>query len=161
MIEKFLPDERCPSVYAIDYETLWNKRIRGLIFDLDNTLGPHRFTTPDEKLVQLVKKLQSRGFQIAFLSNHNGQGRERFQTEFKKVSVLFGAKKPLRVSFQKVLGLLQLAPQETAMIGDQLFTDIWGAKRCGLHTILVDPVDLRSDPISIRWRRWLERCLVR
>ncbi len=161
MIERFLPHERHASVYSIEYQKLWQCGIRGLVFDLDNTLGPHRFSEPEEKLVQLINQLSDHKFRAAFLSNHNGQGREHLEEHFKNVTVLFNAQKPLRDGYQKVLELFELKPEQTAMIGDQLFTDIWGAKRCGLYTILVSPVAPQSDPISIRGRRWLEKFLLR
>ncbi|MBI1741596.1 YqeG family HAD IIIA-type phosphatase [Candidatus Acetothermia bacterium] len=161
MIEKFLPDERQPSIYTIDYEALWQKGLRGLIFDLDNTLGPHNFSVLDESVFTLLEKLKRQNFRMAFISNHNGEGRQWMNEKFDKMSLIFHAKKPLRSGFLRTLQTLQLKPEETVMIGDQLFTDILGAKRYGFYTILVDPVDERTDTWPIRWRRLMERRLLK
>jgi hypothetical protein len=163
MIERFLPDERQASAHTIDYQKLWQRGIRGLVFDLDNTLGPHRFTEFDKKSIELVSQLCEQGFQVACLSNHNGTGREKLQTYLNKKSIriIFNAKKPLPSGYKKILTLFGFSAEQTAMIGDQLFTDIWGAKRSGFYTILVNPVAPESDPLSIRARRWLEKLLLR
>lgn len=161
MIEKFLPDERQQSIYTIDYEALWQKGFRGLIFDLDNTLGSHNFSVLDESVFALLEKLKRQNFRIAFISNHNGGGRQWMNQKFDGTPLVFHAKKPFRSGFLRILQALQLKPEETAMIGDQFFTDVLGAKRCRLYTILVEPVDMQSDTLQMRCRRWLERRLLK
>jgi HAD superfamily phosphatase (TIGR01668 family) len=157
LTRKFLPDERTVSVYSVDYTALRQQGIRGLLFDLDNTLGPHRFLNLEERACDLIRQLEIQGFRIALISNHSGHGRERMGEKIPGILIFFNAKKPFRSSFERALAALQISSQETAMVGDQLLTDVLGAKRCGLYTVLVEPVDPRSDPLSIRWRRWVER----
>jgi hypothetical protein len=157
MIERFLPDERHRSIFTIDYESLWRRGRRGLIFDLDNTLGPQDFAGLDERVWELIAGLRGQGFRVGLVSNHRGQGRDWIQQRLDGVPVCFSAKKPLRSGIRRVLQALELHPAQTAMIGDQLFTDIWGAKRCGLYTILVEPLDPSPERLWTRGRRWLER----
>jgi hypothetical protein len=159
MFSKLLPDEQLESVFELDLEGLWARGVRGIIFDLDNTLGAWGFERMDEQTIKWLAAIQERGFKIGFLSNHQGKGRERL---FEHLShpVVFSAKKPRRGGFRQILRELGLAPHEAAMVGDQLFTDVWGAKRLGLYTILVKPVALDDEGPITRLRRWLERRII-
>lgn len=161
MIERFLPDERRDSVYEVDLQALWDRGVRGIIFDLDNTLGPWGFTNLDGQALRLLQTVKARGFRLGFLSNHEGNGRETLLPSLDGNPIVFDARKPARAGFEKLLERLQLTPKEAAMVGDQLFTDVWGAKRLGLYTILVQPVAPEREGPFVRLRRWLERLILR
>lgn len=158
MWAKILPDERLDSIHKLDLEGLWACGIRGIIFDLDNTLGPQGFAHLDRRTLEFLEAVKARGFLIGFLSNNEGEGREGIPKEYP---IVFRAGKPRVAGFREMLGKLRLSPRAVAMVGDQLFTDIWGAKRVGLYTILVLPVAPDHEGPFMRLRRWLERQILR
>jgi HAD superfamily phosphatase (TIGR01668 family) len=161
MIRNLFPDEQLDSVYDLDLERLWTRGVRGIIFDLDNTLGPWGFERLDESALRWLQTIKERGFRLGFLSNHGGNGREELFESLNGHPVVFNAGKPRRAGYRRVLERLKLSPREVIMVGDQLFTDIWGAKRLGLHTILVQPVAPEREGPLVGFRRWLERVLLR
>jgi len=160
MFSKLLPDEQLGSVFELDLEGLRARGVRGIIFDLDNTLGAWGFERMDEQTIKWLVAIQERGFKIGFLSNHQGGGREGILEDLNH-PVVFSARKPRRSGFREILSQLGLAPHEAAMVGDQLFTDVWGAKLLGLYTILVEPVAPEREGPFTRARRWLERRILR
>jgi hypothetical protein len=158
LLKKLLPDERLDSVYDLDFERLRALGIRGIIFDLDNTLGPWGFRELDERTREWLKRVEAEGFRSAFLSNDGGEGR---LVDLTGYPVLFDAGKPRSAGFRRLLGEIGLPPHEVAMVGDQLFTDVLGAKRLGLYAILVRPVAPSREGPSVRFRRRLERLILR
>lgn len=153
------PDEERESVFAVNYEGLWRKGIRGLIFDLDNTLCPWRAPGLDAAAGKLLERLRERGFRICVLSNGDLSRREGILEDLKKlgIPVVYPARKPLPFGFRRALKHLGLGPGEAAVIGDQMFTDVLGGNRLGLHTVLVRPLSRREHP----WTRYVMRTLER
>ncbi len=157
IISYFYPDEYLDSAYSIDYPKLYEEGIRGIIFDIDNTLVMHDYP-PNDKAVGLLKELDSLGFKILFLSN-NKEGRVK---SFRDDSIphamyLHKAGKPSRKGYIKAMDMMGTRPASTVFIGDQLFTDVWGAKRCGIGNILVKPIHPKEELQIILKRRleWL------
>ncbi len=155
IISYFYPDEYLDSAYSIDYPKLYEEGIRGIIFDIDNTLVMHDYP-PNDKAVGLLKELDSLGFKILFLSN-NKEGRVK---SFRDDSIphamyLHKAGKPSRKGYIKAMDMMGTRPASTVFIGDQLFTDVWGAKRCGIGNILVKPIHPKEE-IQIILKRRLE-----
>lgn len=142
-------DEHAPSVHDVDFRRLWERGIRALLFDLDNTLCLWR-ESPDERSLALLSSLLASGFRIAVLSN--GQLRERPETLAALlglgIPVIWPARKPMSQGFRRALRLLSARPNEAAVIGDQLLTDVWGAKRLGLYTVRVPPLGPREHPLT-------------
>ncbi|OGF53389.1 MAG: hypothetical protein A2Z21_06995 [Candidatus Fraserbacteria bacterium RBG_16_55_9] len=161
MLRKLLPDERRDSVYQLDLEALWARGARGIIFDFDNTLGPWGFAQLDEQALRWLKTVQTRGFRVGFLSNHRGEGREGLLASLDGHPVVFNAGKPRPSGYRSLLEKLDLPLRQVIMVGDQIFTDIWGAKRLGLYTVLVRPVAPEREGPFVRVRRLLERLLLR
>ena len=157
MLERFFPDERYPSAYDVPYEQLYEEGIRGLIFDIDNTLVPHGFPA-DEKAVLLFARLRRIGFACCLLSNNN---RKRVSPFAKAVRARYIslAMKPFRGGYLKAVDRMGTDIGNTVFIGDQLFTDVWGAKRLGMRNILVDPIDPREE-IQIVFKRRLEQVVL-
>ena len=153
----FMPAARAKNVFDIPYQSLYQIGFKGLIFDIDQTLVMHG-TPATEQVIELFQNLKVLGFQIFLLSNND----EERITEFNKhLSVPFIplAEKPNPKNFQKALDMMQLKPFETVMIGDQLFTDILGASRANIPTILVD---FLYDPKEggIGKKRWVEKLIL-
>lgn len=158
MLETFFPDERCKTAYAIDYGAWFRKGKRALLFDIDNTLVRHGFPA-DEKAIRLFHDLHETGFGTCLISN-NGEARVKPFAEAVGAEYLYKAGKPSVRGYLAACEKLGAAPEETLFIGDQLFTDVWGAKRAGIYSILVDPIHPREE-IQIVLKRRLEWFVLR
>lgn len=134
-LSEYYPCEYLEDVFTIDYKQLYDIGIRGLIFDIDNTLVPHG--KPCEAHVeQLFKKLHNMGFVTLLLSNNSKQRVETFNATLNSMYI-YDAEKPSLIAFQKAVQKMQLPLSEVIVIGDQIFTDVCGANRAGLKTILI------------------------
>ena len=153
MLERFYPDEWLDSAYIIDYEGLYAGGFRGLIFDIDNTLVPHG-APADVRAVELFRRLKAIGFSCCLLSN-NKEPRVKMFNQAIGVSYIFKAGKPGREGYLKAMEKMGTNEKNTVFIGDQLFTDVWGAKRTGIRSILVKPIDPKEE-IQIVLKRRLE-----
>lgn len=155
----FLPDEELDSIFELDPARLNSLRKKGIIFDLDNTLGKRGARDLEEQVLELLSELEQEGFLIGVLSNNEGTERERLLAKLDSYPIYFNAQKPRRGGFRRLLQEMGVRPQEVVMVGDTLFTDIWGAKRLGIYAILVRPVDPR-EPLMIRLGRLIARILL-
>lgn len=157
MFECFFPDEYLESAYAIDYERLYQEGYRGLLFDIDNTLVPHG-EPADSRAKELFARLQRLGFKSCFLSNNQLERVASFNKEIGEVFIE-NAHKPSVKNYRRAMELLGTDTGNTIFIGDQLFTDIYGAKRAGIRNILVKPIHPREE-IQIVLKRYLEKIVL-
>lgn len=153
LFNTFYPDEIINSAYDIDYEGLFGNGFKGLIYDIDNTLVPHGFPA-DERAIDLFLRLKTIGFDIVLLSN-NKEPRVKMFSDAVNAKYIFKADKPMKKGYLKAMELMGTGADNTIFIGDQLFTDVWGAKRCGIRNILVSPID-KHEEIQIVLKRRLE-----
>ena len=157
MFKSFYPDCYMNSTYEIDFDTYYEKGYRGVIFDIDNTLVPHG-APADERSQKLFAHLKELGFQVVLLSN-NKEPRVKMFNDVVKVSYIFRAGKPSVKNYKKAMGMMGTNEENTLFVGDQLFTDVWGAKRTGIHNILVKPID-KKEEIQIVLKRYLEKIVL-
>ncbi len=158
MFEPFYPSIRENSAYSIDYQGYYDKGIRGILFDIDNTLVPHGAdATPEAEA--LFVRLRQIGFAVCFISNNNRERVERFNRQIR-APFLYHAHKPAKKGFLQAMEIMHTAPSSTLFVGDQLFTDVWGARRVGIFSILVNPIDPKEE-IQIVLKRKLERFVLR
>lgn len=150
----FYPDHYVASAYEIPYSALYAAGKRALIFDIDNTLVEHG-APADGRAIALMKRLRESGFSVCFLSN-NKEPRVRQFNEPIQAQYVFQAKKPSRAGYKTAMARLGSTKETTVFIGDQIFTDIWGANRCGLETFLTKPISRREEP-QIVFKRFLEK----
>ncbi|NLY79776.1 MAG: YqeG family HAD IIIA-type phosphatase [Lysinibacillus sp.] len=155
MYKLFLPNEFVTSVFEITPEKLNQLGIRGLITDLDNTLIEWNRADATEEIAQWFKMMQEARIQVIIASNNKEARVKRFADPLN-IPYIYRAKKPLGQAYLAALKQLQLNRNEVAMIGDQLLTDILGAKRLKLYTFLVRPV-AESDGFVTRFNRFVER----
>ncbi len=148
------PKETCCSLFDLNVDRLWDKGIRGLMLDIDNTIARHHIETVTPEQKDWVHKAKERGFRICLVSNALPQRVQAFSHQFDIPGVP-NALKPLPRAFLKGLRYLSLPANEVAMVGDQLFTDVFGANRLGLYTVLVDPF-AKKEPLHTRLIRSLE-----
>ena len=157
MLQKFYPGQREESAYTVDYETLWKRGFRGLIFDIDNTLV-HHGAPADEDARALARRLKEIGFSVCLISN-NQKERVRPFADALGVSYLENAHKPSRKGYMAALRRIGCGKKEAVFIGDQIFTDIYGANRAGIYSILVNPLHPKEE-MQIVLKRKLEKVIL-
>ncbi len=135
MLNLFCPRGFAPEVRAIDFDALWQAGYRGLLFDVDNTLVPHGADSTPE-VDALFARLRRIGFRCLILSDNGPDRIRRFLTNID-ADFIDNAGKPRKRGYREALRRLELPPQQVLMIGDQVFTDVLGANRCGIPSILV------------------------
>lgn len=153
MSMNLVPDYTFESVYRIDYDELKKKGIKGIIFDIDNTLATYDAAIPDEKLCNLFGMLTKMGFKLYLLSNNN-KNRVSVFSEAAKLPHRWRACKPLGIFIKSAMRKMQVNKYETALVGDQLFTDVWGANRAGVTSVLVTPISDKEDKFVAFKRRF-------
>lgn len=158
MFESFFPDEWVESTYSIDFQSYYDRGYRGIIFDIDNTLVPHG-ADADERAIALFSKLKTIGFDVCLVSNNKKPRVERFNKDVN-VHYIFKAQKPYSRNYYIAGIMMGLSVGSLLCVGDQLFTDIYGARNSNIHTILVNPID-RHEEIQIVLKRKLEKIVLR
>lgn len=158
MFEMFYPDLMIRDTYKIDYEGFYELGFRSIIFDIDNTLV-HHGAPANDKCIKLMKRLKNIGFDVLVLSN-NKEPRVRTFAEACGIRYIYKAGKPSKKGYKRAMELLGTGTDNTLFIGDQIFTDVWGAKRCNIFSILVTPIH-RKEEIQIVLKRRLEWFIIR
>lgn len=157
MFRSFYPDNEVESSYQINYEKLFEQGYRGVIFDVDNTLVPHG-APADERAIALFKRLKDIGFETMLLSN-NKEPRVKMFNDAVLSNYIFKAGKPSKKGYLEAMHKMGTNSQNTIFVGDQLFTDVWGAKRTGIQTFLVKPIHPKEE-IQIVLKRKIERIVL-
>lgn len=145
------------SAYRIDYGKLYREGYRGIIFDIDNTLVPHG-EPADERSRKLFGHLRKLGFQAVLLSN-NKEPRVKSFHDAVQADYIYKANKPFAEGYRKAMEIMGTDKENTVFIGDQLFTDVWGAKKIGIKTFLVQPIHPKEE-IQIVLKRFLEKIVL-
>ena len=158
IFNKFFPDMYVKSIYEIPFNELKRKGIKLLVFDIDNTLIPFDIPKADEKLIKFFKYLKKQGFKLSILSNNNKQRIELFNKDLGTLAV-YKANKPGIKKINLVMKKFGVNSYETAMIGDQIFTDIFCGNRVGAFSILTIPVSDRDQFIT-KIKRGIEKYIL-
>lgn len=149
------PDLRVGAAYDVSPDLLAERGIEGLLIDMDDTILASDNDALAPRYRSWFDGLLDRGLRVVILSN--GERRRTLALgESLGVTALPLVGKPFRFAFRRGLKHLGTAPGATAMIGDQLFTDILGANLAGVFSILVDPLTAGGLPHT-RWARRLEQ----
>lgn len=157
MFRMFYPKEYLNSTYDIDFKKMYDKGYRGVIFDIDNTLVMHGYPA-DAHAIAFFEKLREIGFSTCLVSNNKRPRVESFAVEVQS-EFIFKANKPSTKGYQAAMDKMSTCKDNTLFVGDQLFTDVYGANRTGLYSILVKPIDPHEE-IQIILKRYLERIVL-
>ena len=142
------------STYSIDFESMYKRGFRALLFDIDNTLVGHN-APQDDRSLELLDRLKSIGFKCGVVSNNKY---ERVSSFAEPAGMYFAYKagKPLGRGYRQVMDEMGVEASEVLCLGDQLFTDVWGANRAGFVNILVKPLG-RDIGLHIYLKRIIEK----
>ena len=150
-----IPDAIYPSVLDVDLADLRRRGIAGLLVDIDNTIVPWGNPQIDQALVEWIRRAKAEGVRICLVSNALPERTKSF-ADLLDIPAVPRAMKPLARAFRRGLALLGLPPEQVAVVGDQLFTDVFGGNRLGLLTVLVNPLSTTELGMTKIMRR-LER----
>lgn len=159
MLKRFFPDLYFDSVSEIRPEILKEKNIKGIILDVDDTLVGFRAKEPSDSVTEWMNLMKKNGVKLCILSNNNGE-RVQHITKLYDIPGVHRAFKPFRWGFFAAAKKLGIKPSEMAVAGDQIFTDVWGANASKMISILIKPIDLRTDPY-FRIKRSLEKIVLK
>lgn len=141
-----LPDIYKQSIFDIDYNKLYKKNIKCLVFDLDNTLALISDKNCPEETKELITKLKKK-FRVVMISNNISSRIKPYEEELE-IDTISLAMKPLTFGLKKIRKRYNLKKCEMIMIGDQLVTDVLSGKIYGTHTCLVDPLGKKDIKIT-------------
>lgn len=147
------------SVSHISPDDLYDKGIRCVLFDLDNTVVPRDKTDLPPEVAGWLKRLVEKGIKACVISN-NGPDRIRRVAGIEEIPSVCRAVKPRKYPFRKAMKMMGATEVETAVVGDQIFTDILGGNRLGLFTILVEPMPGKEYWATEMFNRRLERLVL-
>lgn len=153
------PDLYLNSVIDINATLLKKNKLEALILDVDNTLIDY-YKNLIEGAEDWCENLKSEGIKCIILSNSNKK--EKVETVAKKLGIKYVmfAKKPLKSGFKKALEKLEMKPEQVAVVGDQIFTDVVGAKRMKMFSILVKQVG-EKDIFITKVKRPIENAIIK
>jgi len=134
------PDQEVSRVTDIDFRSLRNSGKEAIIFDLDNTIARWGEGSVDQCVIELLSDIEDLGFKIGILSNGKRKNIESFVDKLP-FPCQFNAQKPRRKYFRDLLNRMDVSPEKSVMIGDQLLTDVLGANRTSMYSIRVDPME--------------------
>ena len=156
-MSKLIPDYVFDSIYDITPEVLTAHGVRGVLVDLDGTMASHKAALPPDTLHTFVDRLKDAGIAVLVFSNNHPERVGKF-CEPLGVGYISHAGKPFSRGFHKAANRLGLSMREIAVIGDQIFTDLLGARLSGMRAVLLEPVELESGKL-LQWKRRREKRL--
>jgi len=149
----FLPDIRVDTIYDITAEALKGRGISCLLLDIDNTMLPYSNEYPDDKLMLWLDSMSKAGMSLFIISNNRSQRPHRIAPRLG-LDYIAAAKKPSPKAAYEAMESMGKRPDETAVIGDQIFIDVFMAHRCGAVGICVKPIKFTNPLLALRY--WLE-----
>ena len=157
LFEKLYPGIHEKSAYVIDYEEWYHEGKRGIIYDIDNTLVEHG-APATERAIALFRRLHAIGFDTCLISNNKVPRVEPFANAVGSKFVA-NAHKPSPHNYLVACEKMGVTPGQALFIGDQLFTDVWGASKAGITSILVNRIGPHEE-IQIHLKRILEKIVL-
>lgn len=157
ILEQFYPKEWLESTYEIPWDQWYGKGIRGVIFDIDNTLVPHG-EPADARALELFEKFHEMGMNTCLLSNNKETRVASFAAQVDS-PYIYKAGKPSVKNYYRAMKIMGTTKSQTLFVGDQLFTDVYGANRAGIYGILVKPIHPKEE-IQIVLKRYLEKIVL-
>lgn len=135
-----------PSVTDISPASLAGKGVRLVLADLDNTLVPYKVTQPAPAVAAWKEALEAQGIRLFLLSNSRRPGRARKFAEQLGILYQGHSGKPKKAGYLRAMERMGCTPEQTVMVGDQIFTDTLGANNAGVTPLLVEPIRLAGNP---------------
>lgn len=155
----FVPEYRFETFDKASAEFLAEIGIKGIILDIDNTLEPYEHPNPGEHVIRWLDSLKAAGIKAAIVSN-NGKERVELFNKDLGLPAYYKAKKPFKKNLLNAMADMGTVPNETALMGDQVFTDVWAAHNAKITAILVPPINDKKD-VFTKFKRLLEKPIIK
>ncbi len=157
MFKSLQPDQYYKDIFEVNFEKLRQQGIEGIICDIDNTIVSWDEKKVMDEVLSLFTKMKNMNFQICLVSNGLSRRVDYFSKELDIPG--FGrAIKPRKKAYLNAIARLDIDKNKIAVIGDQIFTDVFGGNRLGLTTILVDPMN-EKEFITTKFLRIIEKII--
>lgn len=156
---KFVPEYYFDKFDEASAEFLADIGVKGIVLDVDNTLEPYENPTPGERVIAWFESLAEKGIKAAIVSNNDA---ERIGLFNQKLSLpaYCKAKKPFKKNVLNAMRDMGTTRENTLLMGDQVFTDVWAAHNAGIKAILVPPIKDKTD-LFTKFKRLLEKPILR
>ncbi len=155
----YKPSIYTKDIFSINYKNLKKQGIKALLFDIDNTIAQTNEKYPSNQVAELLKKLKENKFKIIILTNAIPHRAIRFK-KYLNVETYYLSCKPSKINYLRIIKKHNFRTNEIAAIGDQLLTDIKGANKIGITSILVDPISTKES-IFTKLNRIKENILIK
>ena len=155
----FVPDFMFNTFDEATVEFLVANKIKGVILDIDNTLEPYEHPHPGEHVKKWLADLRNAGIGAAFVSNNDKERVELFNAELG-LPAYYKAKKPFKKNLLRAMNDIGSTKENTVLMGDQVFTDVWAARNAGIKAILVPPINDKKDFFT-KLKRVLEKPIIK
>lgn len=155
------PNLYIDSISSVTASMLIKKGMEAVVLDIDNTLVPHNDPNPTEAVNAFLDDMRQNSIKLCVVSNNH---KERVKPFCERIGIpyyVYDALKPRAYGYKKAAEVMDTKPQKICAIGDQIYTDVWGGNRAGCFTVLVKPIDLKSEGLLIAFKRLLERPILR
>ena len=146
-----IPDYSCRDVTEITPALLAEDGIGLLMLDLDNTIAPYRTTQPDPAVTAWVRGMKDAGIDLHFVSNSKRPDRVEHFAGLLGIDYVKAARKPGTKALKEVMASYGREPETCALIGDQIYTDVWAASRAGCRSFLVYPIRFTNPLLFLRY----------
>ena len=161
MFKNFYRDAYFDSIKEVSPQFLKEKGIEGIILDIDNTLIGHDVPIPDEKVMEHLRLFEAEGLKLCIVSNNSYERVKAFSEKIGVRYFVYKALKPKARGYILASEEMQLPMEKIAAIGDQVFTDVWGAKRAGCLAILTKPIHKGNEGFFIALKRIFEKPFIK
>ena len=158
-MSKFFPKLHVDALCDINIDEMKKAGITAFLCDIDNTMAITKAEFPSDEVVEWVREAQEKGFKVCLVSNNNKKRVSKF-AEPLGVPYVYRAMKPLVGGYIKAIKILNIEPSKACMVGDQIFTDIWGANRVGMYSVLVNRLSQKESFLSL-WKRPFEKMVMK
>lgn len=156
---KLYPNAYLKNVKEITIDFLNKNNIKALILDVDNTLIDFNKKMLDG-VEEWCKNLKKQGIKLFIVSNSNKKAKVEMVAKKLELPYIHFATKPFKRGFRKAAKMLQEKDENIAVVGDQIFTDVIGANRCKMFSILVEPIE-KKDLLVTKIKRPLENYIIK
>lgn len=145
-----IPHIMIDTIYDIGPDKLKDKKIELLLIDLDNTMSPYSISEPSPGLIRWADDIKKAGIDLFIISNSRSE-RPRIFAEALGIGYINRARKPFTGATRRVLEHKGASPEKTAIIGDQIYTDVLCARLLGMTAIAVRPISLKNPLLAVRY----------
>lgn len=145
-----VPDMSLRNIYDLKPEMLLDRGISLLLLDLDNTLIPYSQSLPPEEVCLWIKSFKDKGIEV-FLVSNNRTDRAGIFSAAAGIPFVNRAAKPSKKKLLEAMEIMNKAPEDTAMLGDQVYTDVLAANSAGVTSIVVTPIDVHKPNFAVRY----------